>query len=149
MSANFSRGCLDCQSLDTPDVSGPQYLKEETCLLQERLASGEDVFGPLLRKFLLNNSHRVTVELLPDSKLGAEQEQSEKAKLKTYQESLSPDAIEATIHKTKELKERQVILYLVPPVPSKSWVDTAGLYEGRIPLSDLRPDTGFLAFSWV
>ena len=86
-------------------------------MLQERLASGEDVFGPLLRKFLLNNSHRVTVELLPDSKLGAEQEQSEKAKLKTYQESLSPDAIEATIHKTKELKERQVTLYLVPQFP--------------------------------
>jgi hypothetical protein len=25
---------------------------------QERLASGEDIFGPLIRNFLLNNGHR-------------------------------------------------------------------------------------------
>ena len=53
--------------------------------MQARVASGEDVFGPLLRKYLLNNTHRVTVELLPDAKLGAEQEQAEKDKLKAYQ----------------------------------------------------------------
>ena len=31
--------------------------------LQARLASGEDVFGPLIRRFLLDNRHRVTVEV--------------------------------------------------------------------------------------
>jgi len=53
--------------------------------VQARVASGEDVFGPLLRKFLLNNTHRVTVELLPDAKLGQEQEKAEKDQLKAYQ----------------------------------------------------------------
>ena len=110
-----------------------------TCLLQERLASGEDVFGPLLRKFLLSNSHRVTVELLPDSKLGTEQEQSEKAKLKTYQKSLSPDAIEATINKTKELKERQVILHLVP----QSLQNFGWRKRLCMRVAYLFPDTGF------
>lgn len=77
-------------------------------MVQERVASGEDVFGPLLRKFLLNNTHRVTVEVLPDSKLGTEEEAAEKERLKAYQQSLAPDAVEATVQKTRELKERQV-----------------------------------------
>ncbi len=72
------------------------------------MSSGEDVFGPLLRKYLLNNTHRVTVELLPDSKLGGEQEQAEKDQLRAYQEKLTPDGVEAAIKQTKELKERQV-----------------------------------------
>ena len=46
------------------------------------MASGEDVFGPLIRRYLLQNTHKVTVELLPDAKLGAEVEQDEKARLK-------------------------------------------------------------------
>lgn len=80
-------------------------------LMQSRVASGEDIFGPLLRKFFLNNNHRVTVELLPDSKLGSEKEQAEKERLKAYQAKLSSDDVEATIAKTKELRERQVGVY--------------------------------------
>ena len=49
---------------------------------QARLASGEDVFGPLIQRYLLQNTHKVTVELLPDAKLGAKVEQDEKARLK-------------------------------------------------------------------
>lgn len=35
-----------------------------------KLASGQDVFGPLIKKYLLANGHRVTVELLPDQQVG-------------------------------------------------------------------------------
>ena len=56
--------------------------------LQASLASGEDVFGPLIRRFLLQNTHKVTVELLPDAKLGAEVEQDEKARLKVSSDSM-------------------------------------------------------------
>lgn len=62
----------------------------------------------MLRKYFLNNNHRVTVEMLPDSKLGSEKEQAEKDRLKAYQAELASDDVEATIAKTKELKERQV-----------------------------------------
>lgn len=72
------------------------------------MASGEDIFGPLLRKYLLNNNHRVTVELLPDPKLGSEKEEAEKERLKAHQAKLTQDDLEATVTKTKELKERQV-----------------------------------------
>lgn len=51
------------------------------CDVQARLASGEDVFGPLIQRFLLDNNHKVTVELLPDSKLGAIVEADEKKRL--------------------------------------------------------------------
>ena len=34
------------------------------CCAQERLASGEDIFGPLIRKFLLDNKHRWAALLL-------------------------------------------------------------------------------------
>ena len=40
------------------------------------------MFGPLIRRYLLQNTHKVTVELLPDAKLGAQVEQDEKARLK-------------------------------------------------------------------
>ena len=81
------------------------------------MASGEDIFGPLLRKFFLNNNHRVTVELLPDSKLGSEKEQAEKDRLKSYQAELTSEDVEQTIAKTKELKERQVKFnYLVSEI---------------------------------
>ena len=40
------------------------------------------MFGPLIRRYLLQNTHKVTVELLPDAKLGAKVEQDEKARLK-------------------------------------------------------------------
>jgi len=39
-----------------------------------KLAAGEDVFGPLLDTYLLKNTHRVTLELQPDSTLAAAQE---------------------------------------------------------------------------
>ena len=74
------------------------------------MSSGEDIFGPLLRKFFLNNSHRVTVELLPDSKLGSEKEQAEKDRLKSYQSELTSEDVAKTIAKTKELRDRQVRL---------------------------------------
>ena len=35
--------------------------------LKGRIEAGEDVWRPLLKKFLLENKHRVTVELQPDS----------------------------------------------------------------------------------
>lgn len=46
-----------------------------------RLESGEDVFGPLIRRYLLDNGHRVTVEMLPDTELAAKQEEEERQRL--------------------------------------------------------------------
>ncbi|KAK9810180.1 hypothetical protein WJX72_006221 [[Myrmecia] bisecta] len=72
-----------------------------------RLASGEDVFGPLIRKYLLENTHRVTVEMLPDSELAQQQEAEEKAKLAARQKAMSAEELQETVQKTEELKLRQ------------------------------------------
>ena len=77
-------------------------------LLQGRLASGEDIFGPLIRKYLLDNKHRVSVEMLPDKDLAAQREAAERDRLATVRSAMGPEDIEAVIRETRELKERQV-----------------------------------------
>ncbi len=57
------------------------------------MASGEDVFGPLIQRYLLKNTHKVTVELLPDAKLGAKVEQDEKARLKVLLPQLNAGSL--------------------------------------------------------
>ncbi|CAL5227379.1 g10329 [Coccomyxa viridis] len=72
-----------------------------------RLASGEDIFGPLIRKYLLENKHRVSVEMLPDKDLAAQREAAERDRLATVRSAMGPEDIEAVIKETRELKERQ------------------------------------------
>jgi Zn-dependent M16 (insulinase) family peptidase len=76
--------------------------------VQARLESGEDIFPPLIRKYLLDNTHRVSVVMQPDTDLAAQQEAEEKAKLEAVRAVWSPQDIDAIIEKTRELKERQV-----------------------------------------
>ncbi len=77
------------------------------------------MFGPLLRKFLLENKHRVSVEMLPDTGLAAQKEAVERERLATVRAGMGPEDVEAVIKETKELKERQVWLAL--PCPSNHW----------------------------
>jgi len=72
-----------------------------------RLASGKDVFGPLIEKYLLKNTHKVTVELLPDSKLASEQDAVEKERLAKAKADMTPEQIQAVIKETEALKLRQ------------------------------------------
>lgn len=76
--------------------------------MQGRLALGEDIFGPLIRKYLLENRHRVSVEMLPDADLAAQREAAERDRLAAARSAMGPEDIQAVIQETKELKERQV-----------------------------------------
>ena len=76
--------------------------------MQGRIASGEDVFGPLIEKYLLANKHRVTVELLPDQQLAAKEDEEEKAQLAAFKQKLVDAELQEVIRSTQELKERQV-----------------------------------------
>ena len=96
--------CCILQSLDTC-----LQLFETLCLaVQDRLASGEQIFGPLLQKYILQNPHKVSARVLPDKELGANQDEAEKAKLEQRSKAMSPSDLEAAIKETAELKERQV-----------------------------------------
>ncbi|KAF5843319.1 Metalloenzyme, LuxS/M16 peptidase-like protein [Dunaliella salina] len=85
----------------------PLQWEDALASFKARLASGEDVFGPLIRKYLLDNKHRVTVVLLPDPTLGAKVEGEEKAKLEAKMKSMQPQDVEEVVANTHELKRRQ------------------------------------------
>ncbi|KAF8058036.1 PREP1 [Scenedesmus sp. PABB004] len=72
-----------------------------------RLSGGDDVFGPLITKYLLNNPHRVTVVMLPDTALAAKTEADEKARLDAIRAKLSEDDLKQVVEETAALKERQ------------------------------------------
>ena len=75
---------------------------------QDRLASGEDIFGPLIRKHLLHNNHRVAVEVLPDAELARQQEAAEQAKLDARRSAMSHADVAAAVEETQRLRLRQV-----------------------------------------
>jgi len=65
------------------------------------------VFGPLIRRFLLDNTHRVTVKLLPDPAMGARIEAAEKARVGAARAGMTAAQLEGVAAETKALKERQ------------------------------------------
>lgn len=58
-----------------------------------KLAGGSDVFGPLIHRFLLDNPHRISVVMLPDSALAAKTEEGEKARLEAIRAQLSEQEV--------------------------------------------------------
>lgn len=82
--------------------------QEDLGHFKERIASGEDVFGPLISKYLLENSHKVTLEMQPDTNLAAETAAAEKERLQKAQEAMNKEQVTATVQGTSELKEHQM-----------------------------------------
>lgn len=68
---------------------------------------GKETFGPLIKKYLLSNNHRVTVNLLPDSALGAKVEGAEKGRLAALRASMDAPAVDSVVSHTHGLKELQ------------------------------------------
>ncbi len=75
--------------------------------IKERLADGEPVFEALLRTRFLDNTHRATVFLLPDPKLGKEREKREQARLAAVLAAMSPEERQAVVRANEELRARQ------------------------------------------
>lgn len=57
--------------------------------------------GPLIRKYLLDNGHRVTVELRPDASLGDAIEADEQQRLAAAREAMGPADLEGVVASTK------------------------------------------------
>jgi len=88
------------------DPIEPLRYEQPLAHLKERMASG-DVFRPLLKRLLIDNKHKVTVELNPDKALGKVQDDEEKARIAAYRAGLSPEDIEKVVADTEELKRLQ------------------------------------------
>lgn len=89
------------------DPLRPLKWSDDLEAFKAKLASGQDPFRPLLKKFLLDNSHRVSVVLKPDAALGAEQEAAEQARVDAAAKELGAEGLRAVAAETEALRERQ------------------------------------------
>lgn len=72
--------------------------------IKARLAAGERYFEQLIRQYLVHNPHRTTLILKPDPELGAQQAQTEATRLQQARAAMTPDALQAIIENTRQLK---------------------------------------------
>lgn len=75
--------------------------------LKRQLENGGRPLEMLLRKHFLDNNHRSTVILLPDSELGAERENRERERLENVRASMSGEDMERVAREAEELKRLQ------------------------------------------
>ncbi len=85
----------------------PLQFEEPLANIKKRLAAGEKYFENLLKCWLLENKHRVTVVLAPDKTLGARQEQEEKDRLADIAEKLAPEELGAIVEAAENLQTWQ------------------------------------------
>jgi Zn-dependent M16 (insulinase) family peptidase len=90
------------------DPFEPLRFEKPLADLRQRLASGEPVFEDLMKKYLINNGHRVTVKSLPDPDLEEKIRMREEEELKNARDKLTDADIAELIKETAMLKERQV-----------------------------------------
>ncbi|KAG5190324.1 Metalloenzyme, LuxS/M16 peptidase-like protein [Tribonema minus] len=75
--------------------------------LKADLAAGVPVFQNLVKELLIDNGHRVTLEMQPDVGYEAETEAREKSKLEAVKASMTAQDIADVIAATKSLKDAQ------------------------------------------
>ncbi len=73
------------------DAFAPLAWEKPLASIKSRLASGEKVFENAIRRWFLDNTHRVTVLLLPDAGLAAARQSAEDAKLAALRAGMSEE----------------------------------------------------------
>lgn len=73
------------------DAFAPLAWEKPLASIKSRLASGEPVFENAIRRWFLENTHRVTVLLLPDAGLAAARQAAEDARLAALREGMSEE----------------------------------------------------------
>jgi Zn-dependent M16 (insulinase) family peptidase len=89
------------------DPLAPLAFETPLGAIKDRLAAGERCFEALTRQHLVDNTHRTTVLLKPDSNVRQEQEATEQERLAQVKASMSEDELRQVIEDARELKRRQ------------------------------------------
>jgi presequence protease len=76
--------------------------------LKDDLASGKPVFQELLKKYLVENTHRLRAEAIPDSQLESKQQEEERQRLERVKSSLSSEQIESIVSSSEVLRQAQL-----------------------------------------
>lgn len=98
----MSKWIYDAEPSDALKFEGP--LAELKAMIAE---SGSDVFKKFLKEYLVDNMHRVTIELAPSKTLEEEQLKEEQSRLAAIKSSMNEEQLEEVIARTKALKELQ------------------------------------------
>ncbi|NLF01634.1 MAG: peptidase M16 [Anaerolineales bacterium] len=90
------------------DPIAPLAFEASLTEIKTQLArEGSRYFEDLIAAHLLQNSHRLTFALEPDTELQQKQEAAERARLEEVRASLDEQGLQATIEQTRELKRLQ------------------------------------------
>ncbi len=89
------------------DPIPPLAFQKPLNAIKSKVAQASGYFENLMNEFLINNQHRVTVILSPDSKIGVKRVEKEKRRLEQTQSRLSQDQLEQIVSDTIALKIRQ------------------------------------------
>eukprot|EP00616_Rhizochromulina_sp_CCMP1243_P000175 CAMPEP_0118974666 /NCGR_PEP_ID=MMETSP1173-20130426/12764_1 /TAXON_ID=1034831 /ORGANISM="Rhizochromulina marina cf, Strain CCMP1243" /LENGTH=1033 /DNA_ID=CAMNT_0006924443 /DNA_START=71 /DNA_END=3172 /DNA_ORIENTATION=+ len=103
---SFMLGAMSAWIYDRDPLAALRF-EEPLRELKEDLAAGKPVFTDMIRKLLLENEHRVTVEMVPDTELEKEQVAEEEARLAAIKGDMSAGDIDQIIDQTKKLQEVQ------------------------------------------
>ena len=111
-SGRFPRGLSAMvQSLSTwlydDDPLAPLAWEAPLAALKKRIESGEPVFEQAIKDWFLNNNHRATVVLLPDTGLATARDEAEKARVDAVQAAAAPAERAAVATATQRLEEVQ------------------------------------------
>ncbi|TYK06741.1 presequence protease 1 [Cucumis melo var. makuwa] len=87
----------------------PLKYEEPLKALKARIAAEgpKAVFSPLIEKFILNNPHRVTIEMQPDPEKASRDEATEKEILQKVKESMTEEDLAELARATQELRLKQ------------------------------------------
>ena len=89
------------------DPLAPLCYEAPLASIKDRLARGEKLFEELVRFWLLDNNHRATVLLTPDSALASKREEVEKECLRAVRDRCSAEEQQCLIDATRRLLEVQ------------------------------------------
>eukprot|EP01034_Spumella_vulgaris_P030846 gene30846-38127_t len=92
---------------DQPPEQGIQFA-QPLAELQRDIKEGKPVFQDLIRAYLVDNRHRVSVEMVPDSSLQARQSEEEAVALAAVKRAMSPAEVDRVVTNTRELREAQL-----------------------------------------
>ena len=104
---SFMLGVMSKWLYDNSPTGALKFEEPLAQLKAQIAASGSKVFQDMIKELLLENTHRVTVEMVPSKTLEAEQLKEEQDRLAAIKESLGDDELDEIIKKTSELKELQ------------------------------------------
>jgi len=89
------------------DAFAPLAWEKPLASIKKRLAAGEPVFEKAIRRWFLDNPHRVTVQILPDAELAARKQAEEQARVEEMRAGMDAGQREEVVRVAAELRAAQ------------------------------------------